>query len=138
MTPDGPVYNFTMTPEYRLWASNPEAFEQLMLQRQMAANAKQQQEMLKQQQAFDKWLKDQKAKKDKGQATDPAYDQLLRMQAAAEQQQQKEALRHRNTRRRARTRPATPKAATAKAGTSASVKSATKDTADTKKAADKP
>lgn len=78
----GPTYNPTMSPEYRLYLSDPEAYEQLMMQRQFQY---QQQIYQKQQQVFQKWLKDQKAKKDKGQPTDPAYEQYLRQQSAASQ-----------------------------------------------------
>ncbi len=84
MTPDGPVYNPTSSPDYQLWARNPAAYEQLMYQRQMQYNAQQMAAYQKQQAAFQKWLKDQKAKKDKGQPTDPAYDQMLKVQAAQE------------------------------------------------------
>jgi len=83
MTPFGPVYNPTQTPEYRLFARNPAAYQQLMMERMARVNYRQQQQLLKQQQAFEKWLKQQKARKDKGQPTDPAYDQLLKMQEQA-------------------------------------------------------
>lgn len=67
MTPFGPIYT-------------PRGAQQIML-RQQRAMAQQYQQMQRQRQAFDKWLKTQKAKKDKGQPTDPMYDQYLRMQA---------------------------------------------------------
>jgi hypothetical protein len=87
MTIYGPVYNPTATPEYRLWASNPAAYEQMMMMRQQQFLMKQQQAYMKQmkvqQQQFGKWVKTQKSRKDKGLPTDPMYDQYLRMQEAA-------------------------------------------------------
>ena len=90
MTVYGPVYNPTMSPEYRLWANNPGAYEQLMMQRralwlqqQQKAAAKQQQALVKQRQAFEKWLKEQKKRKDEGKATDPAFDRYMSMNEAA-------------------------------------------------------
>lgn len=83
----GPVYNPTMSPEYRLWASNPAAYEQLMMMRQQQFLMKQQQayarQMKLQEQEFNKWVKAQKARKDKGLPTDPDYDRYLRIQAAS-------------------------------------------------------
>jgi hypothetical protein len=110
MSAYGPVYNPTMSPEYQLWARNPEAYEQLMMQRQMQMEYRQQQAMLKQQQQFEKWLKEQKAKKDKGQPTDPAYDQIVKMQ---EQQEKaaKEAATPRPRRKRTSAKGASPKTA---------------------------
>jgi hypothetical protein len=105
----GPVYNPSMSAEYRLWASNPEAYEQLMMQRQYQYEQKLQQNYQKQQQAFQKWLKSQKAKKDKGQPTDPAYDQIMKQQEMAAQAQLREATRPRG---RAARRAASTKAAT--------------------------
>ena len=56
-------------------------YEQIMMQKMMAAQQKAQnqqyQAMLKQQQAFQKWTKDQAARKAKGQPVDPAYQQML-------------------------------------------------------------
>lgn len=87
ISPYGPVYNPVMSPEYRLWVSNPAAYEQLMMYRQQQMMMKQQQaymkEMKRERQVFDKWVKTQKARKDKGLPTDPDYDQYLRMQAAS-------------------------------------------------------
>jgi hypothetical protein len=84
----GPVYNPAMSREYRLWAASPGAYQQMMMMRQQQFLMKQQQAYIKQmklqQRQFDKWVKAQKARKDKGLATDPLYDQLLRMQEAAE------------------------------------------------------
>lgn len=37
MSPYGPVYNPTQSPDYRLRASNPAAYQQLMLQRQVGS-----------------------------------------------------------------------------------------------------
>jgi hypothetical protein len=82
MTPYGPVYNPMLSPDYRLYAANPALYEQVVTARQMQAANKQQQQMLKQQRVFAKWLKDQKSKKDKGKPTDPAYDQLMKMKEA--------------------------------------------------------
>jgi len=83
----GPVYNPVASPEYRLWASNPAAYEQLMMRSQQQYMMKRQQAYMKQMKAqkqqFDKWVKTQKARKDKGLATDPMYDQYLRVQEAS-------------------------------------------------------
>jgi hypothetical protein len=93
MTPYGPVYNPTMSPDYRLYASNPAAYEQMMMNRQIQSANKQQQAAQKQQEQFQKWLKDQKAKKEKGKPTDPAYDQLLKYQEAQAQAELKTSAR---------------------------------------------
>jgi hypothetical protein len=83
----GPVYNPAMSREYRLWAASPGAYQQMMMMRQQQFLIKQQQAYMKQmqfqQRQFDKWVKAQKARKAKGLATDPMYDQFLRMQEAA-------------------------------------------------------
>jgi hypothetical protein len=85
MTPYGPVSNPTQSPEWRQAGGNPMIYEQIMMQKMMAAEQKQMQQqyqaLQKQQQAYEKWLKEQKAKKDKGQPVDPAYQQLLDAQA---------------------------------------------------------
>ena len=73
------------------------------------ASQKQQQQLLKQQRAFEKWLKAQKAKKDKGQPTDPAFDQLLKMAEA--QQTMQDPARRPNRRGPARKSTARPKPA---------------------------
>lgn len=54
MSPYGPVYNPTQNPDYKLRASNPAAYQQLMLQRQMQAAQQYQQQMMKQQQQLQK------------------------------------------------------------------------------------
>ena len=111
-TPNGPVYNPALSPEWRQSGGNPMVYQQMMQQRMMRLQqqnmTKQYQEMQKQQQAFEKWYKDQKAKKDKGQKTDPAFDELLKQQQAADaaaaaelakqqakQQAKKDAAQHR-------------------------------------------
>ena len=85
MTVYGPVYNPVMSPEYRLWASNPAAYERMMFMRQQQMMQKQQQaytkEMERERKQFQGWLKDQQTRKSKGQPTDPAYDRLLRSQS---------------------------------------------------------
>src|SRR5690349_17995442 len=73
--PGGLMYD-TNSPEWRASGGNFMVYGQLMEQKalraQQQAFAKQMQQMAKQQQAFQKWLKVQKARKDKGQPTDPA------------------------------------------------------------------
>jgi len=85
MTPYGPMTNPTQSPEWRQAGGNPMIYEQIMMQKMMAAQQKEMQKqyqaLQKQQQAYEKWLKEQKAKKDKGQPVDPAYQQLLDNQA---------------------------------------------------------
>jgi hypothetical protein len=112
MTPDGPI----PAAEYRLWASNPAAYEQMIYQRQMQMAQLEQQQMIKQQQAFEKWLKEQKAKKAKGQATDPQYDELMRMQEQEEARQK--AMKERPKSRRARALAGKAKGATKSAAQS--------------------
>jgi len=87
MTPFGPVTNPTQTSEWRQAGGNPMIYEQIMTQKMMAAQQKAQnqqyQAMLKQQKAFQKWTKEQAAKKAKGQPVDPAYQQMLDNEAQA-------------------------------------------------------
>src|SRR6478735_6430623 len=94
MTPFGPVYNPTQSAEWRQAGGNPEIYNQILQQKMMAAQQKameaEYKAALKQQQAYEKWLKDQKARKDKGQPVDPAYQRLLDLDA-----QQKAALKAR-------------------------------------------
>ena len=99
MTPYGPVYNPVNSPEWRMAGSNPLVYQammdqkaavarQKMMQQQALAAQKQQQAAQKQQIAFEKWVKAQKAKKEKGETVDPAYQRMLdqerQMKAAAE------------------------------------------------------
>jgi hypothetical protein len=81
MTPYGPMYNPTQSPEWRQSGGNPYVYQQLMQQKammyQQKAMQQQYQAMQKQQQAFEKWMKEQKAKKDKGQPYDPQYDKIV-------------------------------------------------------------
>jgi hypothetical protein len=87
-TPYGTFTNPTMTPEWRQAGGNPVVYQQMMrrkmegLQRQNMQKAYQ--DMRKQQEAFQKWYKEQKALKDKGKPTDPMFDQVLASQAAQE------------------------------------------------------
>lgn len=88
MTPYGPMANPTQSPEWRQAGGNPMIYQQLIEQKMMVAQQKamqqQYQAMQKQQQAFEKWVKEQKAKKEKGQAVDPAYQQMLDQKAQVE------------------------------------------------------
>jgi hypothetical protein len=87
-TPYGRIQNPTMTPEWRQAGGNPMVYQQMMrrkmegLQRQNMQKAYQ--AMRKEQAAFDKWYKEQKALKDKGKPTDPMFDQLQARKAAEE------------------------------------------------------
>jgi hypothetical protein len=82
MTPAGPVVIPTQTREWRLAGGDPRRFQVLMQQKallqQQKLLARQQREALKRQKAFEKWGKDQKAKKEKGEPTDPVFDQWMR------------------------------------------------------------
>lgn len=93
VTPYGAYQNPTSSAEWRQAGGNPAMYQQLM-QRKMAmyqqqVMTRQYEAMKKQQQAYEKWYKDQKAKKDKGQATDPAFDEMLRVQAKQQEYQAK-------------------------------------------------
>lgn len=83
----GPIYNPTSSPEYRLWAGSPAAYERMVMMRQQQMVMRQQQmymkQMKQQQQYFKNWVKTQKARKAKGLPTDPDYDQYLRIQAGS-------------------------------------------------------
>ncbi len=85
MTPYGPEFS---PAEWKQAGGNPMIYEQIMEQKMMAAQQKAMQQeyqaMVKQQQAYQKWIKDQAAKKAKGQATDPMYDQMLAQEAAVQ------------------------------------------------------
>jgi len=85
MTPYGPVANPTQSAEWRQAGGNPIIYQQIMEQKLLAAQQKEMQKewqaLQKQKQAYDKWLKEQKTKKDKGQPVDPAYQQMLDREA---------------------------------------------------------
>ena len=115
MTADGPV----SPAEWRAAGGNPIVYQQLMEQKQMAAQEKamqqQYQAMQKQQVAYDNWLKDQKAKKDKGKPVDPAYQSLLdekaRYEAAIEARAAKAAAKKKGKTTSSTKKTASPKAA---------------------------
>lgn len=94
---DGPVFNPTQTPEWRQAGGNLMVYQQIMEQKMMVAQQKQMQQnyqaMVKQQQAYDKWLKDQKAKKEKGKPVDPAFQQMLDQEAQFKAAQEARAAR---------------------------------------------
>jgi hypothetical protein len=80
-TPYGPVFNPTLSPEWRQAGGNPMVYQQIMRQRQMLAQQKamqgQAKAMQKQQDAFNKWYSEQKAKRDKGEPTDAAFERMF-------------------------------------------------------------
>src|SRR4051794_39799829 len=61
MSPDGPVFNPTQTPEWRQAGGNMERYQAIMQQKSMQQQQKlldqQQKELSRRQQAFDKWVK---------------------------------------------------------------------------------
>ena len=138
-TPWGPEQNITQSAEWRQAGGNMEVYQQIMYQKYMAAQQKEMDKVyqanVKQQQAFQKWVKDQAAKKAKGQPTDPAYDRMV----AYEEQQQK-AMDAQAA--KAAARAAAKKKPAKKAATKSTTKSddaASADTATTKKTdAEKP
>lgn len=86
--PGSPAYNFTSSPEWRQAGGNYGLYLQIMEQKAMMAQQKamqaeykeyqkQLQAAQKQQAAYEKWIKDQQAKKEKGKPVDPAYQQML-------------------------------------------------------------
>ena len=97
MSVDGPVYNPTQTPEWRQAGGNLAVYQQIMEQKMLVAQQKQTQQnyqaMVKQQQAHDKWIKDQKAKKEKGKPVDPAFQQMLDQEAQFKAAQEARAAR---------------------------------------------
>ena len=97
MSVDGPVFNPTQTPEWRQAGGNLMVYQQIMEQKMMVAQQKQMQQnyqaMVKQQQAYDKWIKDQKAKKEKGKPVDPAFQQMLDQEAQFKAAQEARAAR---------------------------------------------
>lgn len=106
ITADGPVTNFTQTPEWRQAGGNYGVYLQIMerkmmlarrkameaeskaTQRQFQAMQKQYQAAQKQQAAFQKWVDEQNTKKKQGKPVDPAFQAMLdeeaRYRAAAE------------------------------------------------------
>lgn len=135
MTPDGPIKFYYTTPEWRQAGGNPIIYRQLVEQKLRAAHEKamrpQYEAMLKQQKAFEKWLADQEAKKEKGKPVDPAYQRMLdeeaRIQAAIEAQVAKAAAR------KMKRSPAAKKAAAKKPDEAAKVEE-TKKAAEAEKA----
>lgn len=97
MSADGPVFNPTQTPEWRQAGGNLMVYQQIMEQKMRVAQQKQTQQnylaMVKQQQAYDKWLKDQKAKKGKGKPVDPAFQQMIDQEARLKAAQEARAAR---------------------------------------------
>ncbi|MEO6807875.1 MAG: hypothetical protein ABI353_02040 [Isosphaeraceae bacterium] len=77
----------TNSPAWKAAGGNINVYQQMMAQKAMMAQQKvmmaqqkvMMQQQAKQQQAFQKWYKDQKAKKDKGQPTDPSFDRYNKM-----------------------------------------------------------
>jgi hypothetical protein len=80
-TPYGPVFNPAQSREWQQAGGNPMVYQQMMRQRMQQAQQKAQQQqyqaLQKQQAAFNKWYSEQKAKRDKGQPTDPAFDRMF-------------------------------------------------------------
>ncbi len=75
----------TRSAAYRMSGGNPDAYFAIQMQQyQQKAMMQEYQQLQKQQQAFQKWYADQKAKKAKGQKTDPAFDKLEKDQDAAQ------------------------------------------------------
>jgi len=127
MTPYGQVYNPTQSPEWRQAGGNPIIYNQIIEQKLMAAQQKAMASQLKaaeaeykalqkKQQAHERWLKEQKAKKEKNQPVDPAYQRLLDLEA-----QQKAAMEARisraaakRTKKRPTSKPAVPPVTEAK------------------------
>ncbi len=121
-TPWGPEQNVTQSAEWRQAGGNLEVYQQIMYQKYMAAQQKQMdkenQEYVKQQQAFQKWVKEQAAKKAKGQPTDPAYDRMIAIQE--QEQKAMEAQAAKAAAKAAKKKPA--KKASTKASTNAPAK----------------
>ena len=128
MTPDGPVWNPTQTPEWRQAGGNMEVYQMIMQQKMFQAQLKQQQQLIKQQQAFQKWMKDQKAKKDKGQPYDKAYDQVVAQMNRAVQVGTPPRTRHATTSRKTAKAKAKTKAATGGASSTDKADTGTTDT----------
>ena len=120
MTPYGPVRNLTSTPEWRQAGGNPIIYQRIMEEKYQLAQEKamkpQIQAMIKQQKAYEKWLADQKAKKEKGKPVDPEFQRMLdeeaRMKAANEARAERAAAK------KAKRSPAAKRAAAAKASKS--------------------
>ena len=92
-SPHGPVFNPTLTPEWKEAGGNPLIYQQIMreklaiaqqkaMQKQYQAMQKQAQAMQKQQAAFTKWYTEQAEKKEKGEETDPAFEAMFGDKAA--------------------------------------------------------
>ena len=92
VTPFGQAYDPTLWKQSN---GNMVVYQQLFEQKMMVAQQKAMQQeyqaMVKQQQAREKWLKEQAAKKSKGQPVDPAYSQLLAQQAEYQKAQEARA-----------------------------------------------
>lgn len=77
--PGGLMYD-TNSPAWKAAGGNVNVYQQMMAQKATMARQKAMaQQMAKQQRAFQKWYKDQQAKKAKGQPTDPAFDRYNKM-----------------------------------------------------------
>lgn len=109
--PGGLMYD-TNSADWKASGGNINVYRQRMAQKAMMAQQKvMMQRMAKQQQAFQKWYKDQKAKKDKGQPTDPAFDRYTRMVDQQNEMALKQAQPFRSPAQRATSRRSKSKSA---------------------------